>query len=255
MPSSRPSRNCGKCRAIKRRVSFVPALPSYVQGLSSSPEKRKEKDESNANRDLDSVTSSILIVASVFVHTTNALGTEMNGNCPFDLYCPCAQDAPADAPWYPAWYPPGLPPTHSLCPSVDEIGVNYFLYHLVIGGTSPSLGYLNCVPAIYSTDGEQPTLMASMAAVGLESLANAQHPELATVARAKYWEAIDNVNMALASPTEAHKDSTLMALIALGLFEHVSDFEIWYRHIQGAATLVVSPGQKPILSLGGHFHV
>ncbi|KAF9890630.1 Autophagy protein 22 [Aspergillus nanangensis] len=133
--------------------------------------------------------------------------------------------------------------TNPLSVSVDDAGINYFLHHFVIGGPSPSRGYLNCVPAVYSAEGEHPTLVASMAAVGLAALASStKQPEFAKHARAKYWEAIASINAALASPVDSGKDSILMSVISLGLFEHVSKFEVWFRHIQGATSLLVSRG-------------
>lgn len=129
------------------------------------------------------------------------------------------------------------------------MGVNYFLFHFVVGGLSPSRGYLDYVPAVFSADGENPTLIASMAAVGLAALANStQQPELSQRARTKYWEAIDKVNAALSSPVESIKDSTLMSVISLGLFEHVSNFETWFQYIKGTVALVVSRGKSQFSS-------
>ncbi|OGM44698.1 hypothetical protein ABOM_007378 [Aspergillus bombycis] len=135
---------------------------------------------------------------------------------------------------------------HNLSNSYDEIGVNYFLCNFVTGYRSSSCGYLNYIPADYVVDSHcSPMLVASMAAIGLVTLANTTgQPQLAKHARAKYSEAINQVNVALASPTESIKDSTLMSVISLGLFEHVSDFSSWARHVQGAAALVVARGKS-----------
>ena len=140
-------------------------------------------------------------------------------------------------------------PARGLGPGIDEIGVNYFLHNFVIGGQSPSRGFLNYIPVVFSADGGHPTLVASMAAVGLVAFANSsQQPELVSHARVKYSEAIRNVNTALASPVESVKDSTLMSVISLGVFEHVSNFESWVRHVQGAAALVVVRGKSQFSS-------
>jgi hypothetical protein len=88
-----------------------------------------------------------------------------------------------------------------------------------------------------------------MAAVGLVALANStQQPELVSHARVKYLEAIRNVNTALTSHVESVKDSTLMSVISLGLFEHISNFESWVRHVHGAAALVVVRGKSQFSS-------
>lgn len=143
----------------------------------------------------------------------------------------------------------GLALARRLSASADEIGVNFFLRNFVMDGQSPSRGYLDYLPSVYRADGEHPTLVASMAAVGLMALANStQQSELASRARAKYSEAIRNVSTALASPVESVKDCTLMSVILLGVFEHVSEHESWVRHVQGAAALVVARGRSQFSS-------
>ena len=111
------------------------------------------------------------------------------------------------------------------------------------GGRAPTRGYLNYIPTVYYPDSEHPTLLTSMAAVGLVALAT-RRPELVGHARAKYSQAIRYVNDAIASPTESIKDSTLMSVISLGVFEHVSNFESWVRHVRGAAALVAARGKS-----------
>ncbi|KAJ5758180.1 uncharacterized protein N7511_006874 [Penicillium nucicola] len=144
----------------------------------------------------------------------------------------------------------GSPATRSPSPSIEEVGVNYFLFHFVTGGLAPARGYLNYVPAVYSADGEHPTLVASMAAVGLAAMANStQQPELAKRAHAKYQEAIQTVNLALKSPIESVKDSTLMSVISLGLFEQVANFETWCRYVKGSVALVISRGKSQFSTL------
>jgi hypothetical protein len=129
------------------------------------------------------------------------------------------------------------------------MGVNYFLRSFVTGAEPASRGHLNYVPSVYRSDDEKTTLTVSMAAVGLVALANStQQPELATYARAKYAEAIHKVNNALASPVESIKDSTLMSVISLGVFEHISEYQSWVRHVEGAAALVVARGKSQFSS-------
>ncbi|KAK4867607.1 hypothetical protein LT330_001117 [Penicillium expansum] len=139
-------------------------------------------------------------------------------------------------------------PARRLNPSADEIGVNYFFRNFVVDQTS-SRGCLNYIPSVFRDDGGHPTLVASMAAVGLVALANStQQSELASIARAKYTEAIHNVNTALASPIDSLKDSTLMSVISLGVFEHVSEHKSWIRHVHGAAALVLARGKGQFTS-------
>lgn len=128
-----------------------------------------------------------------------------------------------------------------MSPSLEETGVNYFLNNFVI----PERGYLNYIPYIINAEDECPCLIASMAAVGLMALAGpTQQPDLINRAHTTYSEAIHHLNSALASPIESVKDQTLMSAITLGLFEHMSNFESWARHVQGAAALVVARGKR-----------
>lgn len=128
-------------------------------------------------------------------------------------------------------------------------GINYFFHHFVTGEHCPERGYLNYIPAVLGADGDHPTLVASMAAVGLVALANStrQH-ELVRHARVQYSQAICSLNEALACPAESCKDSVLMSVISLGVFEHFSNFESWVRHVQGAAALVVVRGRSQFRS-------
>lgn len=78
-----------------------------------------------------------------------------------------------------------------------------------------------------------------MAAVRLVALAT-QQPELVSHVHNKYSEAICHLNFALASPIKAVKDSTLILVILLEVFEHILNFELWVQHIKGAAALVTA---------------
>ena len=144
-----------------------------------------------------------------------------------------------------------VPAGNSLRPSVEDIGVNYFFHNFIVGSRSSSRGCLNYIPSVHHAGSHDSTLAASMAAVGLAALASSrQQLELASHARAKYSEAVRRVNAALTSPVDYAKDSTLMSVISLGVFEQVCEYRSWMIHAQGAAALVVARGKgqfsKPI---------
>ena len=127
---------------------------------------------------------------------------------------------------------------------MDDVGVNYFFHNFIIGAHHSSRGCFNYIPSVYYADGHDSALTASMAAVGLVALANSrQQLELARYARTKYSEAVHKVNAALTSPAEYVKDSLLMSVISLGVFNQVSDHRSWMIHVQGAAALVVARGK------------
>ncbi|KAL2829672.1 hypothetical protein BDW59DRAFT_32495 [Aspergillus cavernicola] len=210
-PRPRTSRSCKNCRVVKRRCDKqVPQCGQCIRAHETCLGYRDEWD---------------LVFRDQTSHTIKRSRKIPEKNGPSTEVIPLT------------------PLSRGPDPSLDEIGVNYFLQGFVAGGRSPSRGYLNYIPTTYSADAENPTLVASMAAVGLVALA-AHQPELFRHARAKYSEAINHVNNALASPVESVKDSTLMSVISLGIFEHVSNFESWVRHVKGAAALVIARGKS-----------
>ncbi|KNG87067.1 hypothetical protein ANOM_005685 [Aspergillus nomiae NRRL 13137] len=219
---ARVSRSCGNCRAVKRRCDQrLPHCGQCIRTCEECPGYRDEWD---------------LVFRNQTDHTIKRSKQKRRQR--------------EDTSTLPRSYssnPLSLP---ELSNSYDAIGVNYFLCNFVTNYRSSSRGYLNYIPADYVIDSQRsPMLVASMAAIGLVTLANTTgQPQLAKHARAKYSEAINQVNVALASPTESIKDSTLMTVISLGLFEHVSDFSSWARHVQGAAALVVARGKSQFSS-------
>ncbi|KAB8225761.1 hypothetical protein BDV33DRAFT_198173 [Aspergillus novoparasiticus] len=215
---ARVSRSCGNCRAVKRRCDRQ--LPHCGQCTRTGEQCSGYRDEWDlVFRNQTDHTIKRTIEKRAQKEDQTDVATNYN---------------PSPLP------PPGLGSNH------DELGVNYFLYNFIFGSQSSSRGYLNYIPAAYTANGHHsPMLVASMAAIGLVTLANTtQQPQLAKLARAKYSEAINQVNIALVSPTESIKDSTLMSVISLGLFEYISDFTSWARHVRGAAALVVARGKS-----------
>ncbi|KAL4786418.1 hypothetical protein BJX76DRAFT_365802 [Aspergillus varians] len=215
MSLSRASRSCANCRAVKRRCDKqLPSCGQCTRLREKCPGYRDEWELVFRNQTDQTIQRSKL------------QKTKANPNKPSIT-----------------------PPLCSLGPNLDQIGVNYFLHHFVTSDHSHSRGYLNYVPAVFTADGGHPTLVASMAAVGLMALANSkQQPELVSQARVKYSEAICCVNAALASPVDSLQDSTLMSVISLGVFEHFSDLESWVRHAHGAAALMVVRGKSQFRS-------
>ncbi|RAH58858.1 hypothetical protein BO85DRAFT_258057 [Aspergillus piperis CBS 112811] len=217
-PRPRASRNCGNCRAVKRRCDQqIPHCGQCIRMREKCPGYRDEWEL--VFRDQTDKT-----IKRSKEKRAKRKGSTTSSRTP-------------------------SPPTPGLGPSLDEIGVNYFLHNFVINNQTPSRGFFNYIPAVYNAEAEHYTLVTSMAAVGLVALANSnQQPELARHARIKYSEAIANVNTALASPVDSVKDSTLMSVISLGVFEHVSNFQSWVRHVRGAAALVVLRGKSQFTS-------
>ncbi|PWY82059.1 hypothetical protein BO70DRAFT_336407 [Aspergillus heteromorphus CBS 117.55] len=223
-PRIRASKSCGNCRAIKRRCDLqIPHCGQCIRQREQCPGYRDQWDLVFRDQTDHTIKRSKQKRAQRAAATGSSL--------------PLTPSHPQHA------APP--PPARGPNPGVDEIGVNYFLHHFVMSDDSPSRGFLNYIPVVYTAEAEHCTLVASMAAVGLLALANStRQPDLVGHARVKYSEAIRNVNAALASPTESVKDSTLMSVISLGVFEHASNFESWVRHVRGAAALIVARGKN-----------
>jgi hypothetical protein len=96
-----------------------------------------------------------------------------------------------------------------------------------------------------------------MIAVGLASYSHATHaPFLMNNARRQYVKAIQLTNTALRSPEDVKKDSTLMAIMVLGIFEAVTgskqaSLKNWAEHLHGAAAVIKLRGHEQIYSPAG----
>jgi hypothetical protein len=100
-------------------------------------------------------------------------------------------------------------------------------------------------------------LFASIKAVGLAGISNvANSPELMEDARKSYSTALHLVNTALKSPTDVTKDSTLLSVMVLSVFETITghchrSLHAWSKHISGAAALVKLRGPNQLHSRAG----
>lgn len=139
-----------------------------------------------------------------------------------------------------------LPPiacSYSFLPSFDEVGETFFFNHYVLDNGS-----------IMDSSGP---LLASMKAVGIAGTSTqAQDPSLMAEARKQYSTAIKQVNAALQSPRDVKKDSTLLAIYILGIFETTSgcvkrSVDDWATHVNGSATLLKIRGPQQLRTYDG----
>lgn len=99
--------------------------------------------------------------------------------------------------------------------------------------------------------------MASIKAVGLASFSNATRaPELMREAKKHYTVAVRLLNSALQSPVEIKKDTTLLAIMILGVFETLTGREedsliAWAAHLKGAAALMETRGPQQVSTVAG----
>jgi hypothetical protein len=97
-----------------------------------------------------------------------------------------------------------------------------------------------------------------MEAVGMAGISNVYYaPHVLSKSREHYGRALAALNHALKSPVEAVADTTLMAVILLGMFETIN-FNTWHRysawaaHVRGAMTLLELRGKEQFAQkLGG----
>ena len=145
----------------------------------------------------------------------------------------------------------------SLAPSIEDQAASFFFAHYVIGSRDLPRGHFEYLPVMYYQPGVDQILRISLLAAGLAGFANTvQSQELMKTARQWHVSALALTNKALRSPTDATKDTTLIAVLILGIYENLTyqverSFKSWYDHINGAATLIRLRGREQFKTTTG----
>lgn len=145
--------------------------------------------------------------------------------------------------------------------SLQERGIAFFFARYVATdhGCYQNYDFIYDVwkpPPTFETDSTD-CITASMTAVGLTSLSKLTRcPETFRRARQSYTVALGLANSALSNPTEAVKDSTMLAVLILGTYEFVSGrtpqtIRAWQDHVNGAATLASMRGAAQFRTKAG----
>ncbi|KUJ15381.1 uncharacterized protein LY89DRAFT_111541 [Mollisia scopiformis] len=140
----------------------------------------------------------------------------------------------------------------SLAPSLEDRATGFFVANYVLGMSGPSRGHLDYIADVSRTQIMDDSLVSSMKAVGLAGFAHAEHaPSLMKNARYQYVRALKSTNAALRDPVEAKKDTTLLAIMILGIFETITgcttrSLRDWARHVNGAAAVIKLRGPDQI---------
>lgn len=109
--------------------------------------------------------------------------------------------------------------SRSLSPSVRDVATCFFWDNYVLDDIRSGQGWLRHLPTGESLY-QSPAVMAVIEAIGLASVSNIERvPALMIAARRSYSEAVSWTNTILQHPTECLADSTLAAVILLGMFE------------------------------------
>ncbi|CAK7218862.1 hypothetical protein SCUCBS95973_003627 [Sporothrix curviconia] len=112
-------------------------------------------------------------------------------------------------------------------------------------------------PGALSTEGQLDGVMASMTAVGLVGISQLTHSEeIIDSARKSYGTALCLTNAALKDPEEAIKDTTMLSILILGVYEMMAEpgletMKTWHDHINGAVELAKIRGVSQFRTRAG----
>ena len=155
-------------------------------------------------------------------------------------------------------HPAGIPnsPSAGLGPSLEEQGTNYFFANFVTpkahGANGPFHYLYDAVEA-----GIEDILKSCIVATGLAGLSNvSKSPQLMGHAQRQYTSALRHINAAVASPIDSIKDSTLIGIVILAIYEATAGawmltLKAWTQHINGAAALIRLRGRSQFKTLVG----
>lgn len=151
---------------------------------------------------------------------------------------------------------------YNLNPTSQERGTAYFFSRYVAVDENSSHQRFDFVydvwkPVSLVPERQVDGVLASMSAVGLIGLANmTRSPEAADAARKAYGTALRLTNQALRDPDEAVKDTTMLAILILSLFEMMTEttpktLQAWQEHVNGATALAKMRGVEQFKTPGG----
>lgn len=151
---------------------------------------------------------------------------------------------------------------YSLNPTYQERGTAYFFSRYVTldeNGAQHRFDFVYDIwkPASLAPEHQVDGVLASMTAVGLIGLGNmTRSDEVLEAARKSYGTALRLTNEALKNPVEAVKDTTMLSVLILGLFEMLTGttpktMRAWQEHVNGAVALAGMRGTEQFKTMGG----
>lgn len=134
---------------------------------------------------------------------------------------------------------------HVFCirPTLEERATCYFAMQYVVGIQAPAPGFANMEYMSILDESDQ-HLSAAFKAVSVASYAHHERSQdLRDASRSQYAKALRCTNEALRCPVESIKDSTLMAIMMLGMYEVMtgcnrSSVKAWTEHVRGSSMLL-----------------
>lgn len=145
-------------------------------------------------------------------------------------------------------YPTPESMTREITPSIEDQAMGFFISNHVSQPALVPRGQYEWLLEAISQPGCEEIVRSSANAASLAGLANStKNPTIMAKARAAYGSALRMTNSALRVKQTAVKDSTLMSVIMLGLYESIAfpdtkSTQTWYKHVQGASALLVLRG-------------
>lgn len=155
---------------------------------------------------------------------------------------------------------PHIAAAYSISPCYQEQGIAFFFSKFVNAEANSCSHQFNFIydvlkPVNTMSDKQVDGLISSITAVGLAGLSRIiRSPDMLKLARKSYGTALKLTNMALKNKEEVLKDTTMLSVLVLGIFEIVVDTQkplAWYEHINGAATLAKMRGPQQFRTLAG----
>ncbi|KAK5654127.1 hypothetical protein OQA88_7558 [Cercophora sp. LCS_1] len=147
---------------------------------------------------------------------------------------------------------PAMALLYNLAPTCQERGTAYFFSRFVTMEETASHQKFDFLYQVWKPvqDREVDGVLASMTAVGLMGLATmTRSPEMMEAAQKSYGSALRLINHALENPSEAAKDTTMLSVLILGVFEMMTEdlprtrtIEAFQEHVNGAAALAIMRG-------------
>lgn len=139
-------------------------------------------------------------------------------------------------------------------PSIEDQAQGFFMSNYVSLPSIVPRGQFEWVMELIQKPDVDETLLASVKAATLAGFANAtKNPMIMQQANAAYVNALSKTNSALRVHQSAIKDSTLVAVIMLGMYENFvmhdkQSIAAWAKHVHGACTLFKVRGQAQFKS-------
>jgi hypothetical protein len=147
-------------------------------------------------------------------------------------------------------YPTPESLTREIVPSIEDQALGFFIGNYVARPSLVPRGQFEWVTELLGQTAPEEILKFSVNAASLAGFANAtKNPVIMQQAQAAYGSALRLTNNALRVKETAVKDSTLISVILLGLYENFlfrdrQSIQAWVKHVDGACALLNLRGEQ-----------